>query len=138
MIIGVVGKIVVGKMIVVKFFEEKGFCRVFCSDLLIDLFIYNVFDYFWILELFKKVELICDRFIEFGKYLKDKYGGDIFICLVVDKKRYCKNIVIDGVCLWEEVEMIKCFGGKVIYVEVRLEIRYERLRKRRVEKDRVI
>ncbi|BAD86381.1 dephospho-CoA kinase [Thermococcus kodakarensis KOD1] len=138
MIIGVVGKIAAGKTTVAKFFEEKGFCRVSCSDPLIDLLTHNVSDYSWIPELPKKAEPTRDRLIEFGKYLKDKYGGDILIRLAVDKKRHCKNIVIDGVRSREEVETIKRLGGKVIYVEARPEIRYERLRKRRAEKDRVI
>ncbi|MDI3475830.1 MAG: dephospho-CoA kinase [Thermococcaceae archaeon] len=56
----------------------------------------------------------------------------------MDKKRHCKNIVIDGVRSIEEVETIKRLGGKVIYVEARPEVRYERLRKRGAEKDKVI
>lgn len=138
MIIGVVGKIAAGKTTVAKFFEEKGFCRVSCSDPLIDLLTHNVSDYSWIPELPEKAEPTRDRLIEFGKYLKDKYGGDILIRLAVDKKRHCKNIVIDGVRSIEEVETIKRLGGKVIYVEARPEVRYERLRKRGAEKDKVI
>ena len=56
----------------------------------------------------------------------------------MDKKRQCKNIVIDGVRSKEEVEAIKRLGGKVIYVEARPEIRFERLMRRRAEKDRDI
>jgi dephospho-CoA kinase len=138
MIIGVVGKIAAGKTTVAKFFEEKGFCRVSCSDPLIDLLTHNVSDYSWIPELPEKAEPTRDRLIEFGKYLKDKYGGDILIRLAVDKKRHCKNIVIDGVRSIEEVETIKRLGGKAIYVEARPEVRYERLMRRRAEKDRVI
>ncbi|WP_209475581.1 AAA family ATPase [Thermococcus stetteri] len=138
MIIGVVGKIAAGKTTVAKFFEEKGFCRVSCSDPLIDLLTHNVSDYSWIPELPEKAEPTRDKLIEFGKSLKDKYGGDILIRLAVDKKRHCKNIVIDGVRSREEVEAIKGLGGKVIYVEARPEIRYKRLMKRRAEKDKVI
>ncbi|AMQ19512.1 AAA family ATPase [Thermococcus peptonophilus] len=138
MIIGVVGKIAAGKTTVAKFFEEKGFCRVSCSDPLIDLLTHNVSNYSWIPELPEKAEPTRDRLIEFGKYLKDKYGGDILIRLAVDKKRHCRNIVIDGVRSREEVETIKRLGGKVIYVEARPEIRYERLMRRKAEKDKVI
>ncbi|ASJ00010.1 AAA family ATPase [Thermococcus gorgonarius] len=138
MIIGVVGKIAAGKTTVAKFFEEKGFCRVSCSDPLIDLLTHNVSDYSWIPELPEKAEPTRDRLIEFGKYLKDKYGGDILIKLAVDKKRHCKNIVIDGVRSREEIETIKRLGGKVIYVEARPEIRFERLMRRRAEKDKTI
>ncbi|MDI3475831.1 MAG: dephospho-CoA kinase [Thermococcaceae archaeon] len=56
MIIGVVGKIAAGKTTVAKFFEEKGFCRVSCSDPLIDLLTHNVSDYSWIPELPEKAE----------------------------------------------------------------------------------
>ncbi|ASJ02138.1 hypothetical protein A3L09_02065 [Thermococcus profundus] len=138
MIIGVVGKIAAGKTTVAKFFEEKGFCRVSCSDPLIDLLTHNTSDYSWIPELPERSEPTRDRLIEFGKYLKDKYGGDILIRLAVDKKRNCENIVIDGVRSREEVEAIKRLGGKVIYVEASPEIRYERLMKRKAKKDKVI
>ncbi|AIU69069.1 hypothetical protein TEU_01225 [Thermococcus eurythermalis] len=138
MIIGVVGKIAAGKTTVAKFFEEKGFCRVSCSDPLIDLLTHNVSDYSWIPELPEKAEPTRERLIEFGKYLKDKYGGDILIRLAVDKKRNCENIVIDGVRSKEEIEAIKRLGGKVIYVEASPEIRFERLMKRKASKDREI
>ena len=138
MIIGVVGKIAAGKTTVAKFFEEKGFCRVSCSDPLIDLLTHNVSDYSWIPELPEKAEPTRDKLIEFGKYLKDKYGEDILIRLAVDKKRHCENIVIDGVRSEGEIKAIKRLGGRVIYVEARPEIRFERLMKRKAEKDRTI
>ena len=138
MIIGVVGKIAAGKTTVAKFFEEKGFCRVSCSEPLMDLLTHNVSSYSWIPELPEKTEPTRERLIEFGKYLKDKYGGDILIRLAVDKKRHCKNTVIDGVRSREEIEAIKRLGGKVIYVEARPEIRFERLVKRKASKDRDI
>lgn len=138
MIVGVVGKIAAGKTTVAKFFEEKGFCRVSCSDPLIDLLTHNVSDYSWIPELPKKAEPTRDRLIEFGKYLKDKYGGDVLIRLAVDKKRHCENVVIDGVRSKEEIEAIKGLGGKVIYVEAKPEIRFGRLMKRKASKDKGI
>ena len=138
MIIGVVGKIAAGKTTVAKFFEEKGFCRVSCSDPLIDMLTHNVSDYSWVPELPEKAEPTRDRLIEFGKYLKDKYGGDILIRLAIDKKRNCKNIIIDGVRSKEEIETIKRLGGKVIYVEARPEVRFERLMNRKASKDKGI
>ncbi|GAB6135883.1 AAA family ATPase [Thermococcus prieurii] len=138
MIIGVVGKIAAGKTTIAKFFEEKGFCRVSCSEPLIDLLTHNVSDYSWIPELPGKAEPTREKLIEFGKYLKDKYGGDVLIRLAVDKKRNCKNIVIDGVRSREEIEAIKRLGGKVIYVEAKPETRFERLMRRKAEKDREI
>ncbi|WP_099212430.1 AAA family ATPase [Thermococcus henrietii] len=138
MIIGVVGKIAAGKTTVAKFFEEKGFCRVSCSEPLIDLLTHNVSDYSWIPELPEKAEPTREKLIEFGKYLKDKYGGDILIRLTVDKKRNCKKVVIDGVRSREEIEAIKRLGGKVIYIEARPEVRFERLMRRKASKDRGI
>jgi len=138
MIIGIVGKIAAGKTTVAKFFEEKGFCRVSCSEPLIDLLTHNVSDYSWIPELPEKAEPTREKLIEFGKYLKDRYGGDILIRLAVDKKRNCENIVIDGVRSREEIEAIKGLGGRVIYVEARPETRFERLMKRKASKDRGI
>ena len=138
MIIGVVGKIAAGKTTVAKFFEEKGFCRVSCSEPLIDLLTHNVSDYSWIPELPEKAEPTREKLIDFGKYLKDRYGGDILIRLAVDKKRNCEKVVIDGVRSREEIEAIKRLGGKVIYVEAKPEIRFERLMKRKASKDRGI
>ncbi|MCD6373867.1 MAG: AAA family ATPase [Thermococcus sp.] len=138
MIIGVVGKIAAGKTTVAKFFEEKGFCRVSCSDPLIDMLTHNVSDYSWVPELPEKAEPTRERLIEFGKYLKDRYGGDILIRLAVDKKRHCENIVIDGVRSEGEIKAVKRLGGKVIYVEARPEIRFERLMKRKASKDKGI
>jgi len=138
MIIGIVGKIAAGKTTIAKFFEEKGFCRISCSEPLIDLLSHNVSGYSWVPELPEKAEPTREKLIEFGKYLKDKYGGDILIRLAVDKNRNCKNIVIDGVRSREEIEAIKGLGGKVIYVEAKPEIRFERLMKRKASKDRGI
>ena len=138
MIVGVVGKIAAGKTTVAKFFEEKGFCRVSCSDPLIDLLTHNVSDYSWIPELPEKAEPTRDRLIEFGKHLKETYGEDILIRLAVDKMRHCENIVIDGVRSEGEIKAVKRLGGKVIYVEARPEIRFERLMRRKASKDKGI
>ncbi|WP_297437686.1 AAA family ATPase [Thermococcus sp.] len=138
MIVGVVGKIAAGKTTVAKFFEERGFCRVSCSDPLIDLLTHNVSDYSWIPELPEKAEPTRDRLIEFGKYLKEAYGGDILIRLAVDKMKHCKNIVIDGVRSEGEIKAVKGLGGKIIYVEARPEIRFERLMRRKASKDKGI
>ena len=138
MIIGVVGKIAAGKTTVAKFFEEKGFCRVSCSDPLIDLLTHNISEYSWVPELPEKAEPTRDRLIEFGKYLKDRYGEDILIRLAVDKKRNCENIVIDGVRSEGEINAVKRLGGKVIYVEARPETRFERLVERKASKDKTI
>ena len=138
MIVGVVGKIAAGKTTVAKFFEERGFCRVSCSDPLIDLLTHNVSEYSWVPELPEKAEPTRDRLIEFGKYLKETYGEDILIRLAVDKMRHCEKVVIDGVRSEGEIKAIKRLGGKVIYVEARPEIRFERLMKRKARKDKTI
>ncbi len=138
MIVGVVGKIAAGKTTVAKFFEERGFCRVSCSDPLIDLLTHNVSEYSWVPELPEKAEPTRDRLIEFGKYLKETYGEDILIRLAVDKMRHCEKVVIDGVRSEGEIKAVKRLGGKVIYVEARPEIRFERLMKRKARKDKTI
>lgn len=138
MIIGVVGKIAAGKTTVAKFFEENGFCRVSCSEPLIDLLTHNISEYSWVPELPEKAEPTRERLIEFGRYLKEKYGGDVLIRLAVDKKRNCKNIIIDGVRSREEIEAIKRLDGKVIYVKARSGIRFKRLMRRKAGKDKDI
>ncbi|EHR78519.1 hypothetical protein OCC_11272 [Thermococcus litoralis DSM 5473] len=138
MIIGVVGKIAAGKTTIAKFFEERGFCRVSCSDPLIDLLTHNLSEYSWLPEVPEKSEPTRDKLIEYGRYLKETYGEDILIRLALDKKRNCENVVIDGVRSRGEIEAIKKRGGFIIYVEARPEIRYERLKKRNAGKDKVI
>jgi len=138
MIIGVVGKIAAGKTTIAKFFEERGFCRVSCSDPLIDLLTHNISEYSWLPEIPEKSEPTRDKLIEYGRYLKETYGEDILIRLALDKKRNCENVVIDGVRSRGEIEAIKKRGGFIIYVEARPEIRYERLKKRNAGKDKVI
>jgi len=138
MIVGIVGKIAAGKTTVAKFFEEKGFCRVSCSEPLIDLLTYKVSSYSWIPELPERREPTRENLLEFGRYLKEKYRGDILVKLAIDKKRNCKNIVIDGVRSREEIEAIKRWGGKMIYVEATPKTRFKRLMKRKASKDRDI
>ncbi|ASJ10500.1 hypothetical protein A3L12_03890 [Thermococcus sp. P6] len=138
MIVGVVGKIAAGKTTVAKLFEERGFCRVSCSDPLVDLLTHNVSAYSWIPELPQKREPTRENLIEFGRYLKETYGGDVLIRLAIDRMRHCENIVIDGVRSREEVEAIKRLGGVVIYVEADPKTRFERLMLRRAGKDRTI
>ena len=138
MIIGVVGKIAAGKTTVAEFFEERGFCRVSCSDPLIDLLTHNVSEYSWIPELPKREDPTRDRLIEFGRYLKERYGEEVLIRLAVDKRRHCENVVIDGVRSKGEINAVKRLGGKVIYVEASPETRFERLVRRKANKDRSI
>lgn len=138
MLIGVIGKIAAGKTTIAKFLEEKGFCRISCSNPLIDLLTHNIEPYSWIPELPEKAEPTRDKLIDYGKYLKDTYGEDILIKLTLDKMRHCKHVVIDGVRSKGEIEAIKERGGVVIYVDARAEIRYERLKKRNASKDKVI
>jgi len=138
MIVGIVGKIAAGKTTAARFLEERGFCRVSCSEPLMDLLTHNVSDYSWVPELPERAEPTRERLIELGKYLKEKYGGDILIRLALDKKRHCERVAIDGVRSREEVNAIKRLGGKVIYVEAGPEIRFERLMRRKAGKDRDI
>lgn len=138
MLVGVVGKIAAGKTTIARFLEEFGFCRISCSDPLIDLLTHNVGEYSWIPELPGKREPTRDTLIEYGKYLKDTYGEDILIRLTLDKKRHCRDVVIDGVRSKGEIEAVKRNGGVIIYVDADARLRYERLKRRNASKDRVI
>ncbi|AEC52061.1 hypothetical protein PNA2_1144 [Pyrococcus sp. NA2] len=138
MIVGIAGKIAAGKTTVAKFLEEFGFCRISCSEPLIDIITGNTKDYSWVPEIDFKGEPTRENLIELGRLLKERYGEDVLIRLAVDKLRRCKNIAIDGVRSLEEVRAIKEMGGIIIYVEARPEIRFERLRRRGADKDRGI
>ncbi|BAA29603.1 AAA family ATPase [Pyrococcus horikoshii] len=137
-IVGIAGKIAAGKTTVAKFLEELGFCRISCSEPLLDILTGNVSEYSWVPEVNFKGEPTRENLIELGRLLKEKYGEDILIRLAIDKLRRCKNIAIDGVRSLGEVEAIKRMGGIIIYIEARAEVRFERLRKRCSEKDRGI
>ncbi len=137
-IVGIVGKIAAGKTTVARFFEDRGFCRVSCSEPLIDLLTRRTEAYSWVPEIPEERELTRESLIDFGRYLKERHGGDVLIRLAVDKKRDCARIVIDGVRSREEIERIKSLGGWVIYVEASPETRFERLVRRGAEKDRDI
>ena len=138
MLVGVVGKIAAGKTTIARFLEEFGFCRISCSDPLIDLLTHNVGEYSWIPELPERREPTRDTLIEYGKYLKDTYGEDILIRLTLDKKRHCRDVVIDGVRSKGEIEAVKRNGGFILYVDADVRLRYERLKRRNATKDRVI
>ncbi len=138
MIVGIVGKIAAGKTTVAKFLEEKGFCRVSCSDPLIDLLTHRIDAYSWIPELPEKTEPSRENLIEYGRHLKETYGEDVLIRLALDKMRHCRNVVIDGVRSKGEIEAVKRHGGVVVYVHARPELRYERLIRRGASKDREI
>ncbi|AMM53335.1 AAA family ATPase [Pyrococcus kukulkanii] len=138
MIVGIAGKIAAGKTTVAKLLEERGFCRISCSEPLIDILTGNTKDYSWVPEVEFKGEPTRENLIELGRILKEKYGEDVLIRLAVDKLRHCKNIAIDGVRSIGESEKIKEMGGMLIYVEARPEIRFERLRRRNADKDKTI
>ncbi|WP_430515246.1 AAA family ATPase [Pyrococcus woesei] len=138
MIIGIAGKIAAGKTTVAKILEELGFCRISCSEPLVDILTGNTQGYSWVPEVEFKGEPTRENLIELGRILKEKYGEDVLIRLAVDKLRHCKNIVVDGVRSMGEVKAIKKMGGILIYVEARPEIRFERLKLRGAEKDKGI
>ncbi|AFN03160.1 hypothetical protein PFC_00935 [Pyrococcus furiosus COM1] len=138
LIIGIAGKIAAGKTTVAKFLEELGFCRISCSEPLVDILTGNISPYSWVPEVDFKGEPTRENLIKLGRLLKEKYGEDILIRLAVDKLRHCENIAIDGVRSIGEVEAIKKMGGSLIYVEAKPEIRFERLKLRGAEKDKGI
>ncbi|ASJ17521.1 hypothetical protein A3L04_10805 [Thermococcus chitonophagus] len=138
MIVGIAGKIAAGKTTVAKFLEEKGFCRISCSEPLIDLLTGNTDKYSWVPKVDFKGEQTRENLIKLGRILKEKYGEDILIRLAIDKLRHCKNIAIDGVRSRGEAEKIKEMGGILIYIEAKPVIRFERLKKRNAGKDREI
>jgi len=138
MIVGIAGKIAAGKTTVARLLEERGFCRISCSEPLIDILTGNTKDYSWVPEVEFKGEPTRENLIELGRILKEKHGEDVLIRLAVDKLRHCKNIAIDGVRSIGEVKKIKEMKGVLIYVEARPEIRFERLKRRNAKKDKAI
>ncbi|AFK22162.1 AAA family ATPase [Pyrococcus sp. ST04] len=139
MIVGISGKIAAGKTTVAKFLEEEfGFCRISCSEPLVDILTGNTEEYSWIPDVEFEGEPTRENLIELGRILKERYGEDILIRLAIDKRRNCKNIAIDGVRSLGEAKAIKDMGGIVIYVEANPRIRFERLKARNAGKDRGI
>ena len=69
--------------------------------------------------------------------MREKYGDDILAKVVAQRIKKVKNgiIILNGIRYWEEFEMIKKLGGKIIYVTADQKIRWQRLKKRGEKKD---
>ncbi|MGM0439325.1 MAG: AAA family ATPase [Patescibacteria group bacterium] len=64
--------------------------------------------------------------------LRDRFGEDV---LAKATKRKIKNtdeefVLLNGVRVWDDYEMIKEVGGQLVYIETKPKLRWERMKKR--------
>lgn len=69
--------------------------------------------------------------------LRKKFGSSV---LAEDIKRKVKNIkagiiCINGVRFWDDYQMVRELGGKVVYITAKPKIRWQRIRKRSEKED---
>ena len=139
LLLGIAGKIGSGKTTVAEILENKyNFCKMSCSDVLIDLLLEKYDDYDFTPRLrWSNKNIERDNLIKFGRKLKEMYGDGLLVELAIHKlrKKKCKNIVIDGIRTLKEVEMIQKHGGKIVFIHTDPHVRFQRILLRNHKKD---
>ena len=122
-VLGLIGPVGSGKSIVSNSFIEKyGFYRIMMGNL--------------VRAVAKKENIPINRksLQDLAKRKRKKYGEGYFINIAIDKAKKSKNdrVVIDGMrTLTDVVATKKELDAKIILVDAKTEIRFNRLKKRR-------
>jgi len=118
--IGVVGTIGSGKGVVCRYLKEKYRFRVVTmSNILRALARKN------------KIRISRESLQRIQDKYHEKYGLDYLINLAIKKIKKSKNAAIDGIRTPTQVQVAKKAGAKIIFVDAKPEIRFERLKERR-------
>ncbi len=69
--------------------------------------------------------------------LRERFGKDILAKAIEKKVKSSESdyILLNGVRLWEDFEMVKRLGGEMVYIKTDAEKRWKRLKKRGEKKD---
>ncbi len=69
--------------------------------------------------------------------LRDRFGKDILAKAIEKKIKSSDNdyLLLNGVRLWEDYQMVKKLGGEIIYIDTDPEKRWKRMKKRGEKKD---
>jgi len=69
--------------------------------------------------------------------LRQRFGNNILAEALSQKIKTIKNgvIILNGIRYWEEFEMVRKLGGKIVYLTADSKKRWQRLRKRNEKKD---
>lgn len=72
-----------------------------------------------------------------GNILRERFGNDILCKAIFNKIKNIKSgiIILNGIRYWEEYNIVKQLGGKIIYITAPSKIRWKRVRKRGEKKD---
>ena len=72
-----------------------------------------------------------------GRVLRERFGNDILAKTVGKRIKKIKEgvIIFNNIRYWEEFEMIKKLGGKIIYITADPKIRWQRVKIRGEKKD---
>jgi len=72
-----------------------------------------------------------------GKILRQRFGDDILAKAISKRIKNIKKgiVILNGIRYWQEYEMIKKLGGKIVYITADQKLRWLRLRKRGEKKD---
>lgn len=124
MIIGVTGHIAVGKGVVVRYLNERGFESLSLSDVLRD-------------ECRKQnLELTRENLQNMGEGLREKFGKGVLAERILDK--ITKNSIVESIRKPEEVGVLKETPQfYLIGISAPVKLRYERLVKRGREEDKL-
>jgi len=128
-IIGLVGETGAGKGAFVSYLQKKlkskNFFKLRFSDALSQA----------LLIFFDEVKKQDQQWL--GAVLREKFGQDVLAKSIEKKIKNIKNglILVDGIRLKEEEDMIRKNGGKIVYITAPSKIRWQRLGKRGEKKD---
>jgi len=118
MIIGLAGTFASGKDTLADWVEQHGFYHVSTSDM--------------VREGCQQEYGSTDRkdLYEYANETRSKEGAGIFVQKALEQAKDQKKVVITGIRSIGEVEVLQAAGGKLIFVDAPIELRYERAFKR--------
>jgi dephospho-CoA kinase len=72
-----------------------------------------------------------------GKIIRQRFGDDILAKAISKRIKNVKRgvVILNGIRYWQEYEMIKKLGGRIVYITADQKLRWLRLRKRGEKKD---
>ena len=77
------------------------------------------------------LETTRENLLKVQKYYREKYGQEYFIHLALEKTKKWKRALIDGVRVPADAIEIKKAKGKIILIDARPKLRFERLKRRK-------
>lgn len=120
MIIGVIGTIGSGKGVVCRYLKNKYNFRVVSMGNIVRS-----------LAKKDKIKITRENLQETQDKYHNKYGLDYIIKLAINKIKGYKRAAIDGIRTPTQAQIAKKAGAKIILVDAKSELRFERMKKRK-------